>query len=428
MERKRIILAGRLIDGVSRTVRQNQAIVIEDGKIREITEIDPEMLQLEKTSRGQVVVTKALDKTVMPGLINGHCHLCFSAGGTPADDVLADDLQTFAMRSQQHCLEALASGVTALRDCGSKDTIVLKLRNGIEKGIAAGSRILSCGRPVTSTGGHCWFLGGEADGPEGMRHMVRTVLKDGADFVKVMVSGGNMTPGSGPNINQFGLQEMRIAAEEAHMHGKHLSVHVHSAVSVKRAFEAGADVFDHCSWKDGEGTAYDERCAEKMIEKGAVVCPALGAPYRTDPEVWFADRPEKAEFWKVFREQRFALTRRMIREGMKIIGGDDAGCRLTKFYDYWKGLKLMEEALGMSPMDVIRSTTYETAAVMGMENKIGALKPGMEADLLVVEGNPDEDLSCLAVPEIVFLRGKIAAERGKLRLDIGKEQENGTGI
>lgn len=404
-----MILAGRLIDGVSMEVKEKQAIVIEDGMIAEVTEITPEL-----RDQKDALVIEALDKTAMPGMINGHCHLCFSASDRPAEDIFSDDEALLMMRSQQHCAEALAVGVTAVRDCGSRDDIVLKLRDAVESGIVRGCRIVSCGRPITSTGGHCWFLGGEADGVAGMRFRAREILRDGADFVKVMVSGGNMTPGSGPNITQFGLEEMKIAAEEAHMHGKHLSVHVHSAVSIRDAFEAGADIFDHCSWKAGDGTAYDEAMVEKMIQKGVRICPALGAPYRMEPAQWFADKPEKAAFWRVFREQRFSLTRKMRRAGMKMVSGDDAGCRMTKFYDYWKGLKLMEEQLEMSPMEVIRCTTWDTAEAMGMESRIGAVKPGMEADLLLIDGRPDEDLSCLRVPAAVFQRGRLAAKDGFL--------------
>ena len=410
--RKTVVLAGRLIDGNSNVVKDNQALIIEDGKIEKIIGIN----QLDVSLYEKEQVIDARSKTVMPGLINGHCHLCFSGLEKPAEDIFADDNQMLIMRSQLHCQEALASGVTAVRDCGSSGSVVLKLRDAVDRDIVKGCRIISCGRPITSTGGHCWFLGGEADGVDGMRHKVREILKDGADFVKVMVSGGNMTPGSGPNIIQFGLKEMQIAADEAHMHGKHLSVHVHAAESVKDAFEAGADVFDHCSWKSGENTAYDEAYVERMVKKGVILCPALGAPYRTDPDRWFAEKPEKIEFWKVFREQRFSLTRKMIQAGMKVMGGDDAGCRMTTFRDYWKGLKLMKEQLGMSPMEVIKSATSIAADVMGVGKKIGTLKAGMAADLLIINGNPDQDLNCLETPELVMKNGAIVAEKGALIL------------
>ena len=418
MDKKKVkrtfILAGRLIDGISDKVEENQAIAIEDGRVSEISRITSALWELEKTSHGEIQIVDARDRTVLPGLINGHCHLCFSASSHPTEDVFKDDETILAFRSQQHCAEALAVGVTTVRDCGSYGQIVLKLREAVGKGTVRGSRVVSCGRPVTSTGGHCWFLQGEADGADSMRHMAREILKEGADFIKVMVSGGNMTPGSEPNIRQCCKEELNIAAEEAHMHGKFLSVHVHSTESIKAAFEAGADIFDHCSWKRGDGTDYNAALADKMIEKGIFLCPALGAPYRMDPAQWFQDRPEKVEFWKKFREERFFLTRKMIRSGMQVIGGDDAGCRMTKFYDYWKGLKLMVETLDMSPMEVIRSTTSVTAKAMGMEKRIGSVLPGMEADLLAVDGKQDEDLSCLAVPDMVYQRGKLVAREGCL--------------
>ena len=409
-----IVLAGYLIDGISDAGKKDQALIIKAGKIVEITEIKAELWKLEENYQGKAQIIDARDKTVMPGLINGHCHLCFSSSDRPAEDIFEDDSMLLAFRSQQHAAEALAVGVTTVRDCGSRDKIVLELRDAVNAGIIKGSRIISCGRPLTSTGGHCWFLGGETDGVEGVRRKVREILKDGADFVKMMVSGGNMTPGSGPNIRQFGEKELRVAAEEAHMHGKFLSVHVHSADSVKEAFQAGADIFDHCSWKRGDGTDYDERFAEKMIEQGIFFCPALGAPYRMNPAQWFQDKPEKIEFWKIFREQRFTLARKMIRSGIQVIGGDDAGCRMTKFYDYWKGLKLMEDALEMRPIDVIKSTTSTTAKAIGMEKKIGSLQKGMEADFLIIDGNPEKNLNCLSVPEMVYQRGKLVAQRGKL--------------
>lgn len=421
-KRKIFILAGRLIDGISDKVRENLAIAIEDERVTEISKITSELWELEKKAHGKIQIVDAREQTVLPGLINGHCHLCFSASGHPTEDVFRDDETLMTFRSQQHCAEALAAGITAVRDCGSYGKIVLKLRNAVEEGIVKGSRIISCGRPVTSTGGHCWFLQGEADGVDGMRHTSREILKEGADFIKVMVSGGNMTPGSGPNIHQFGKEELSIAAQEAHMHGTFLSVHVHSAESIKDAFDAGADIFDHCSWKKEDGIDYNEELVDKMVEKGIFLCPALGAPYRMDPAQWFQSSPEKVEFWKKFRQERFLLTRKMIQAGMQVIGGDDAGCRMTKFYDYWKGLKIMADALDMSPMEVIKSTTSVTARAMGMENRIGSVQIGMEADLLVVNGRPEEDLSCLAVPELVYQRGQLVARKGGLLLDVEEEE------
>lgn len=417
---KTVILAGRLIDGISDKIHTNQAIVIENGMITGVFSAD----QIERTDSPEVKILDALDKTVLPGLINGHCHLCFSASEHPVREAMTDDEYKFLMRSQQHGAEVLASGVTAVRDCGSAGRTVLKLRDAIRDGEVYGSRIVTCGRAVTSTGGHCYFLGGETDGKEEMLRRSRELLKEGADFIKVMVSGGNMTPGSGPNIAQFGLEELEMAAREAHMHDKYLSVHVHSSVSIEEAFMAGADIFDHCSWKKGDETAYDERLVEKMVQKGVYLCPALGAPYRLNPEEHFKGNSEKIEFWKSFREQRFSLTRRMIEAGIKVIAGDDAGCRMTKFYEYWKGLKLMEEMLGMKPMDVLQSATSIAAEAIGLGGKTGAVKAGLEADLLIVSGRPEEDLTVLRHPELVLRRGEIAAEKGMPVLGATREGEN----
>lgn len=413
---KTIVIAGRLIDGISDEIKTDQAVVIENGIITELTA----MGQIGQPDVSGIRVIDASDKTVMPGLINGHCHLCFSASEQPIREALSDDELKFVMRSQQHSAEALASGVTTVRDCGSAGRTVLKLRDAINAGEIYGSRIVACGRAVTSTGGHCHFLGGETDGVVEMLRISRELLKEGADFIKVMVSGGNMTPGSGPNIIQFGPEELEIAAREAHMHGKYLSVHVHSLSSIEDAFLAGADIFDHCSWRMGDETAYDEQLVENMAEKGIYICPALGAPYRINPEEHFKDNIEKIKFWKSFPNQRFMLTRRMADAGIKIIAGDDAGCRMTKFCDYWKGLKLMEEKLEMKPMKVLQSATSVAAEAMGMDEKIGALRVGMEADILIVSGRPEEDLTSLKNPDFVLQKGELVAEKGRPILRNGR--------
>ncbi len=153
--------------------------------------------------------------TVIPGLIEGHTHLAFNAQSDWRTVYDADTPGRMLLRMQGHAVSMLRAGITTARDLGAPTSLAVELREAIRGGLVAGPDLVVAGAPVTTTGGHCWFMGGEADGELGVRIAVRERVKAGADWIKVMASGGNMTPGSNPFAAQYSVAELRAIIEEA---------------------------------------------------------------------------------------------------------------------------------------------------------------------------------------------------------------------
>lgn len=342
---------------------------------------------------------------VMPGMIDGHLHLSFSASSQPLHELYGDDDETILLRMVKAAQTELRSGVTTVRDAGARGMSVLKLRDFIKSGELQGPDIISAGMPLTITGGHCNFCGLECDSREEAVKAVRWLCKEDVDYIKVMVSGGNMTPGSDSLIDQYPEDTLAAIVKEAHARGKKVCGHVHSTVGIERAIRAGFDVLDHCSFKSEKGEDYRQELADLMAEKGIAVNPAVGKAYILPPEE-AAPLPEKVAMWGAFQESRFHTTEHMYRSGVKVAAGTDAGCKNTKFDEFYLTMNLMHEKMHMSREDVIASATSLGAEVLGISDRVGTLEEGKQADILVVRNNPLESLLNLKEVVCVMKRGK----------------------
>ncbi|SDP38155.1 Imidazolonepropionase [Actinopolyspora xinjiangensis] len=325
--------------------------------------------------------------TVLPGLINAHVHLAFDTTAewythlNDSDD--PDLLLGMAGRAQQ----ALASGVTTLRDLGDRGGLAMRLRDAVDDGELAGPRILSAGSPITVPGGHCWFLGGEVSNESEIRTRVEDHAAAGGDLVKVMASGGSVTPNSPPMWqSQFGLTELRVVVEAARSVGLPVAAHAHGTQSIVDAVEAGVDTIEHATWiaEGGSGSDLREDTARDMAERGIAVCPGWPADWRH-----FAERigPERS---------RAAIERLrwMAERGVPLILGTDAGLRGSAFRNFPNALGLYRE-IGYSNAEVIELATTTTADALGHGKETGRIAAGYAADLLVVEGDPLADLANL---------------------------------
>ena len=279
------------------------------------------------------------------------------------------------------------------------------MRDFIRRGELEWPDSLADGRPLTITGGHCNFCGLECDSREEAVKAVRLLCKQGVDNIKVMVSGGNMTPGSDSLIDQYDLDTLKAIVCEAHERGKKVSGHVHSVIGVENAVEAGFDTLEHCSFKTPEGADYREELAAKMREKHIAVNPAMGKAYVLPPEE-AAPLPDKVAMWGAFQKSRFDTTEAMYRAGVKIIAGTDAGCKNTRFDEFYLTLNLLHEKVHMTKEDVLLSATARAADALGISHLAGAVEAGRQADLLFVKGNPLDNLLNLKQPEMVLKRGK----------------------
>lgn len=260
-----IIRAGWLIDGTGAEPRRDVVLTVENGIITRVDET------------GAVPHGSVLDLAeymVLPGLINMHTHIVMPGDGTPFAEWMELPDELLLLQAHRNVLTALETGVTTIRDCGGKGVLTFRLREAIRRGIVAGPRLVLSGRPLTITGGHCRYLGGEVDGPEGMRHAARQLLKEGADFIKIMASGGG-TVGTHSQFPSFDVAELRAAIHEAHKIGKLASCHCIATESIINAVEAGTDHIEHCSFMAPDTSQlYDEQVARQVADAEISVTPS----------------------------------------------------------------------------------------------------------------------------------------------------------
>ncbi|WP_017975409.1 amidohydrolase family protein [Actinopolyspora halophila] len=341
----------------------------------------------------------AVGGTVLPGLVNAHVHLSWDAGFgmleryREADD--AELLLGIAGRAQQ----ALRAGVTTLRDLGDRDGLVLRVRDAIDRGDLAGPRLLGSGPPLTPPEGHCWFFGGEVSGPEEIRERIRGNAALGADVVKVMASGGEMTPDSPATWqSQFSAEDLALVVREAHAAGLPVAAHAHGTEAIAAATAAGVDTIEHCSWQgaDDSGPDLRDEVAREIAERGTVVCHAYPPDWRTFQRVVVGEQRSQAALDRLHW---------MDEHGVRFVPGTDGGLPTSVFDNYVGALSYYVDAVGWSPARVIDMATSGAARALGLD-RVGLLAPGHAADLLVVDGDPLADVTALHQQRLVFARGR----------------------
>jgi imidazolonepropionase-like amidohydrolase len=325
--------------------------------------------------------------------------------------VLAEDDFTVLLRAAANARVALRAGVTTVRDLGGRSDTTLTLRDAIGQGILPGTRILAAGSPITLTGGHCHFLGLEADNEDEVRHAVRWQVKKGVDCLKIMSTGGRMTPGTNPRVAQYTLTELQAAVEEARRAKMTIAAHGHGTAGIRLAAQAGVDTIEHCSWlgaRDGE-LEFDEAAAQTMVDNGVHVVPTTLPIYLgtfRDP----ASLTEGGRESLALRPQTLANYRRMREMGVRFAAGTDAGVIETIFDGLPYELQVWVDDLGFSPLDAIRGATGEAAEALNLAADRGTLAPGRLADVLVVDGDPTADIAALRNVRAVLKGGTVAVE------------------
>jgi imidazolonepropionase-like amidohydrolase len=331
--------------------------------------------------------------TILPGLIDCHVHLGFDGGPDAAARMQAETDEQQLVLMLRNARDLIGVGVTTARDLGARSFSGVVVRDAIAAGLARGPRLVVAGPPVTVTGGHCWFMGGEADSEDDLRRIVRTQHKHGADLIKVMATGGFMTRGSAPWYAQFTTEQLAVIVAEAQRVDMAVAAHAHGLEGIRRAVAAGVTTIEHCSWvTETNEREFSESIAAEMAERGIIVCPTINvnAPYVT--ELTGITVGENV--------------RRIWEMGVRIIAGTDAGIDNTPHHQYAGGLAAMVSLLGFSPAEVIAMATTEAAAVLGLGAVTGRLASGYEADLIVADGDPLADIAALGRLRRVVARGR----------------------
>ena len=353
--------------------------------------------------------------TILPGLVDGHVHLMYRSGESIFDHARAFDDHQLLVRAAHHAARLLEAGVTTVRDCGSRGTFLGALRDGIAAGLLPGPRLLVCGPPITSTAGHLWVCGGEVDTAEGARALVRRLVKEGVDFIKVMATGGRMTPGTNVGRAQFSVAELRAIVEDAHRLGRRVAAHCLGTEGIANAVEAGVDTVEHCNWLDagGEAVAFDEGVARRMAERG------IYRNMATQPNRVLAEKPRSAPLSPPERrlleasEERWYWYRRGLELGVPSFFSTDAifgqwgdGCPDLA----WLTVSVAERG-GIAPLEALRMVTAIPAAALGLGDEVGTLRPGRLADLLVVQGDPLRSMRALLDVVAVYQGGRPVLDR-----------------
>jgi imidazolonepropionase-like amidohydrolase len=263
-----------------------------------------------------------------------------------------------------------------------------------------GPEIVAAGPPVTVTGGHCYFMGGEADGELEVRRGVRERVKRGVDVIKLMATGGNMTPGTNPLQPQYSVAEIAAAVEEAHRLGRRLTAHAHGAAGIARAVEAGVDGIEHCTFQVKEGIQAEQSVIDRIAAQRIAVCPTVGRPPGSEPPPGFAAR----------HEARLMVLERMRRAGVRLVAGTDAGIKGVPHTSLPYSVQVLVQA-GLSNAQALMAATSVAAAALDLAGRKGAVTPGADADLIAVGGDPLADLSVLLNVRAVLRGGvRLAAE------------------
>lgn len=332
--------------------------------------------------------------TIMPGLIDTHVHLGFDGGAAPVERMTRESDPEQLVLMLRSARQLLSAGVTTARDLGARGYLDVVVRDAIACGDARGPRLITSGAPLTPTGGHCWFMGGEADGGYELRTAVRRHHEHGVDSIKIMSTGGFMTKGSAPWFAQYTESELTFAIADAHRLGKKAVAHAHGVQGIRHAVRAGIDALEHCTFVASDGSfVFDPELADEIAERGVYVSFTLNVL------AW-----QMLQSGSPFVDHLALVVRELHERGVPIVVGTDAGIDNAPHHAYAAGLEALA-AFGLSREEVLAAATTVGARSMGIDHQTGSLRQGLAADLIGVAGDPGEDLTCLRRPVLVVAAG-----------------------
>lgn len=339
--------------------------------------------------------------TMLPGLIDAHTHLC----GNNRLDALdrlptlgADELDaTIAAAMAAH----LYHGVTAVRDLGDHDWVVVERHHRRPDG----PTVVASGPPITSIGGHCASMGGQANGVDELRRAVRERAERGADLVKIMASGGVMTRHTDVAACQFTLAELRAVVDEAHRLGLAVTAHAHAVTAVRQCVEAGVDGIEHCSCIGDHGMHTPPGLAEAIAAAGITVCPTLGHDLSHIDEG--SDLAELAKRSGFTLDGLLAQVAELYRGGVALVSGVDSGINPVKPHGLLPQAVAELARVGVPLLTALASATGLAAQACGLAHRTGRLRAGLDADLLIVDGDATADTTALRNVRTVVSRGRV---------------------
>jgi imidazolonepropionase-like amidohydrolase len=410
-----LISAARLLDGRGGPPIGPAALLIEGERVADLgraAEVHiPAGASVERRDYGAA--------TILPGLVDAHTHLVAPGDGTLGDDIATEDDDILLLQAAKNARTLLHSGVTTLRENGAKGKVAFSLREGIRRRLAPGPRMVICGRPIAITGGHMGYFGSEADGEAAVRAEVRKLLKEGADYIKIVASGGS-TRTSDPNRASYTVAELVAMTDEAHRHGKLTAAHCTSALSVQNCLDADVDMIIHCIFNEPDGSyRYRPDLVERLAKAGAWVNPTLyvqKAGIERQRETRRQEGRLTPELITQLDEASRALdvkidaVRRMSEAGVRMTAGSDSPWGWYAPGEFVHEIHMLAQA-GLSYADAIVAGTAGAATSIGVGPMAGLLARGRTADALVVRGDPTAEITALWDVLDVYQAGR-RVERG----------------
>ena len=389
LQKENILFKCRVIETKSLKVIEDGFVEIDNGKIIKAGS----QSDLDSSANSKKVL-ELKDHTILPGLMNSHAHLAWDGTHDLAQQSLDDPSEISAYKSCANMLKSLRAGVTLVRDLGmNKSNIFAK--QAIEQGIYPGPRLKICGEAIVQTAGHTYWCCREASGADEMRRAVREQVGSGADLIKIMACHDTL---------EFTDEELEAVIDETHRNGLYITAHATFDAAINRVTDFGIDCIEH-------GGPMTDATIEKVAKKNIPICTTFSPVVMQSKEE--IARQYNIPEWKIKERQkivkdksRFDSLVKASKAGIDIIFGTDAGSPVVPHDAIVPEMKFMID-LGVvkDNLDAIQSATYRAAKVNKIEDKLGSIEVGKDADLIIVEGNPDENIDDLSNVKQVYIHG-----------------------
>ncbi len=389
-----IVTGAQLVDGLGGAPVEDAMIICEDG-----------VIGYAGPSRGAPdAAGETLDaagRTLMPGLIDCHVHLCFDGSANFEAEAAEMTPERATLKAAANARRALHAGITTVRDLGGIGTATIDFAWAVENGVCEGPRVLTTGQALTITGGHGHFISTEVDSADEMVKGVRILKKAGASCIKIIATGGVLTRGIDAQRSAYTADQIGAAVHEAHESSLRVASHAIGSSGIVSALQGGVDSIEH-------GCFLTDDAIKLLLDGGARLVPTLVAPHQIEhggegvPDYAL----NKSREVSVSHKDSF---RRAAAAGARIASGTDAGTPFNRHGDLWRELWLMSEH-GLSLDRVAVAATSEAAGLLGLDD-VGSLVAGKVADFVLLDGDPLSDVSAYQRVAVVGQNGRVVADR-----------------